>query len=107
MKDENGKDHPAFEGVANKLEELATYYEFVTDSPEKKQFAETTLGIKTYPSIKLLPLGREKKESSSYVYGEKVTLETIIEEVDESTENSAVGISDPKMMQMMVGQAVQ
>lgn len=45
----------------NRLKGAAVIYELIVDTPEKIQFAEKTLKMKTFPAIKLYPFSREKK----------------------------------------------
>lgn len=78
------------------MAELSKYYEFYADTPEKLAFAENILNVKTFPSIKMYPFQIEKKVHSKYVYGPNVSTNTIVEEIDEITDDESSSVSDDK-----------
>ncbi|EAS02957.1 hypothetical protein TTHERM_00494090 (macronuclear) [Tetrahymena thermophila SB210] len=104
---EKEKQHAEFLPLKEKLAEASKYFEFLADTPEKVAFAESTLGIKSFPSIKVYPFQVEKKANSKYVYGHNISSKTIIEEIDEITDDESTGVSDDKTFQMLMSSALQ
>lgn len=86
------KQHSEFLPLKEKLAELSSYYEFNANTPERLAFAQNILGIKTFPSIKLYPFQVEKKSISKFVYGPNISSKTIIEEIDEITDDESFSV---------------